>query len=97
MKVEYQPKLSLGNNEVNDADNNSIPLNKINTDTEESKGNQSPSGKEPDVKIPLGLSIKTMSFVFHNVWLVNIYMTRFYVTSFNTWAWKTTDDPNQSM
>ncbi|OXA42188.1 solute carrier family 43 member 3 [Folsomia candida] len=95
MKVEYQPKLSLGNNEVNDADNNSIPLNKINTDTEESKGNQSPSGKEPDVKIPLGLSIKTMSFVFHNVWLVNIYMTRFYVTSFNTWAWKTTDDPNQ--
>lgn len=45
--------------------------------------------------IPLGASIKTMSFGLHMIWLVNVYMLRFYITSFNTWAWKTTSDPSQ--
>lgn len=55
-----------------------------------------PPPKKEDAPIPLAESINTISFAFHNVWLINIYMLRFYVTSFNTWAWKTTNDPNQS-
>lgn len=47
--------------------------------------------------IPLMESIKTMSFVLHMIWLINVYMLRFYITSFNTWAWKTTNDASQGV
>lgn len=89
IKVEENKASPPKDDPVKDIDLQILPV----SDTDK----QVNSEPEKPKVIPLSESVKTMSFAFHNIWLLNIYMTRFYITSFNTWAWKTTSDPNQSM
>ncbi|OXA49773.1 solute carrier family 43 member 3 [Folsomia candida] len=87
IKVEENKASPPKDDPVKDIDLQILPV----SDTDK----QVNSEPEKPKVIPLSESVKTMSFAFHNIWLLNIYMTRFYITSFNTWAWKTTSDPNQ--